>query len=328
MDYEENQPQIDLKLDRRRADDLGVSVEEIAFTLQSMFASKKVSSYIDRGREYPVIIQAQKKDRRDINSLENVFVRSIDPDSGARKLVPLSVFVSATENAAAAQLRRFDRLPSITISAGLSPDYTLGQAVAFMEQGAESILPSSIKMSYSGQSKVFKSASSGVLLSFSFALLIVFLVLAAQFESFVSPLMIILSVPLAVAGAIYSLTLMGLSLNVYSQIGIILLIGLMAKNGILIVEFANQLRSAGKTVREAALEASTLRLRPIVMTVISTILGATPLVLASGAGAESRIAIGWVIVGGLTMALILTLFLTPLLYNLMAGFSKPRHSPE
>ena len=323
MDYEESQPQIDLKLDRQRADDLGVSVEEIAFTLQSMFASKKVSSYLDRGREYPVIIQAQKKDRRDISSLENVFVRSIDPDSGARKLVPLSVFVSATENATAAQLRRFDRLPSITISAGLSPDYMLGQAVAFMEQGAESILPSSIKMSYSGQSKVFRSASGGVLLSFSFALLIIFLVLAAQFESFVSPLVIILSVPLAVAGAIYSLTVMGLSLNVYSQIGIMLLIGLMAKNGILIVEFANQLRSAGRSVREAVLEASTLRLRPIVMTVISTILGATPLVLASGAGAESRIAIGWVIVGGLGLALILTLFLTPLLYNLMAGFSKP-----
>ena len=208
----------------------------------------------------------------------------------------------------------------------MSPDYTLGEAVTFMEQGAESILPSSIKMSYSGQSKVFKSASSGVLLSFSFALLIVFLVLAAQFESFVSPMVIVLSVPLAVAGAIYSLTLMGLSLNVYSQIGIILLIGLMAKNGILIVEFANQLRSTGKTVREAVLEASILRLRPIVMTVISTILGATPLVLASGAGAESRIAIGWVIVGGLTMALILTLFLTPLLYNLMAGLSKPHHS--
>ncbi|MGE4660846.1 MAG: efflux RND transporter permease subunit [Arenicellales bacterium] len=323
MDYEENQPQIDLKLDRRRADDLGVSVEEIAFTLQSMFASKQVSSYIDRGREHPVIIQARKQDRRDLNSLANVFVRSIDPESGARKLVPLSVFVSATENAAAAELRRFDRLPSITISAGLAPDYMLGQAVQFMEQGAEELLPSNIKMSYSGQSKVFKSASGGVLLSFSFALLIVFLVLAAQFESFVSPLVIILSVPLAVAGAIYSLTVMGLSLNVYSQIGIILLIGLMAKNGILIVEFANQLRAAGKSVRDAVIEASVLRLRPIVMTVMSTIFGATPLILASGAGAESRIAIGWVIVGGLGLALILTLFLTPLLYDLMAGFSKP-----
>jgi len=323
MDYEENQPQIDLKLDRRRADDLGVSVEAIAFTLQSMFASKQVGSYIDRGREYPVIIQARKQDRRDLNSLANVFVRSIDPESGARKLVPLSVFVSATENAAAAELRRFNRLPSITISAGLAPDYTLGQAVQFMEQGAEELLPSSVKMSYSGQSKVFKGASGGVLLSFSFALLIVFLVLAAQFESFVSPLVIILSVPLAVAGAIYSLTVMGLSLNVYSQIGIILLIGLMAKNGILIVEFANQLRAAGKPVRDAVIEASVLRLRPIVMTVISTIFGATPLILASGAGAESRIAIGWVIVGGLGLALILTLFLTPLLYDLMARFSKP-----
>ena len=288
-----------------------------------MFASKQVSTYIDRGREYPVIIQAQKKDRRDINSLANVFVRSVDPDSGARKLIPLSVFVSTTENAAAATLRRFDRLPSITVSAGLAPDYTLGAGVQFMEQGADELLPSSIRMSYSGQSKVFKSASSGVLLSFSFALLIVFLVLAAQFESFISPLVIILSVPLAVAGAIYSLTIMGLSLNVYSQIGIILLIGLMAKNGILIVEFANQLRSNGKSVRDAVIEASVLRLRPIVMTVISTILGATPLILASGAGAESRIAIGWVIVGGLGLALILTLFLTPLLYDLMARFSKP-----
>ena len=325
MDYEENQPQLDLKLDRRRADDLGVSVKEIAFTLQSMFASKQISSYIDRGREYPVIIQAQEQDRRDLNSLTNVFVRSLDSETGARELVPLSVFVSATENAAAAELRRFDRLPSITIQAGLAPDYALGDALTYMEQGAVHILPGGTKLSYSGQSKVFKSTSGGVLTSFVFALLIVFLVLAAQFESFVYPFVIMLSVPLAIAGAIYSLTLMGLSLNVYSQIGIILLIGLMAKNGILIVEFANQLRSEGKSIRHAVLEASVLRLRPIVMTVISTILGAMPLVLASGAGAESRIAIGWVIVGGLGLALFLTLFLTPVLYDLMAKFSSSRH---
>ena len=322
MDYEENQPQIDLKLDRRRADDLGVSVEEIAFTLQSMFASKQVSTYVDRGREYPVIVQAKAQDRKDLDSLANIFVRSVDADTGTRKLVPLSVFVSAKETAAAAELRRFDRLPSITISAGIAPEYTLGDALNYMEEGAAETLPTSVKLSYSGQSKVFKSTSGGAMMSFAFALLIVFLVLAAQFESFVHPFVIILSVPLAIAGAIYSLMLMDLSLNVYSQIGIILLVGLMAKNGILIVEFANQLRESGYAIREAVLRAAVLRLRPIVMTVLSTVLGALPLVLASGAGAESRIAIGWVIVGGLGLALFLTLFLTPVLYDLMARFAR------
>ena len=322
MDYEENQPQIDLKLDRRRADDLGVSVEEIAFTLQSMFASKQVSTYVDRGREYPVIVQAKAQDRKDLDSLANIFVRSVDADTGTRKLVPLSVFVSAKETAAAAELRRFDRLPSITISAGIAPEYTLGDALSYMEEGAAETLPTSVKLSYSGQSKVFKSTSGGAMMSFAFALLIVFLVLAAQFESFVHPFVIILSVPLAIAGAIYSLMLMDLSLNVYSQIGIILLVGLMAKNGILIVEFANQLRESGYAIREAVLRAAVLRLRPIVMTVLSTVLGAIPLVLASGAGAESRIAIGWVIVGGLGLALFLTLFLTPVLYDLMARFAR------
>ena len=322
MDYEENQPQIDLKLDRRRADDLGVSVEEIAFTLQSMFASKQVSTYVDRGREYPVIVQAKAQDRKDLDSLANIFVRAVDADTGTRKLVPLSVFVSAKETAAAAELRRFDRLPSITISAGIAPEYTLGDALSYMEEGAAETLPTSVKLSYSGQSKVFKSTSGGAMMSFAFALLIVFLVLAAQFESFVHPFVIILSVPLAIAGAIYSLMLMDLSLNVYSQIGIILLVGLMAKNGILIVEFANQLRESGYAIREAVLRAAVLRLRPIVMTVLSTVLGALPLVLASGAGAESRIAIGWVIVGGLGLALFLTLFLTPVLYDLMARFAR------
>ena len=324
MDYEENQPQINLILDRKRANDLNVSVEEVALTLQSLFASKKVSAYIDRGREYPVIVHAERKDRRDLNSLSNVFVRSGNSKAGSPTLVPLSVLVSTNETAAAAELRRYDRLPSITISAGLAPDYTLGEALGYMEGGAANALSTSVKMTYSGQSKIFKSTSSGVMVSFAIALLIVFLVLAAQFESFIYPLVIILAVPLAVAGAIYSLAFMDLSLNVYSQIGIILLVGLMAKNGILIVEFANQIRAAGYPIRDAVTRAAVLRLRPIVMTVLSTILGATPLVLASGAGAESRIAIGWVIVGGLGLALFLTLFLTPVLYDLMARFAKTK----
>ncbi|WP_420419979.1 efflux RND transporter permease subunit [Pacificispira sp.] len=328
VDFEQNQPQLNLTLDRIRANDLGISAEEVASTLQVMFASREVTTYVDRGREYPVIAQARAEDRRAPTDLDNVFVRSGAQGAPGGALVPLGALVSAQEQAAAAELRRFDRLPSITIQAGLAPEYTLGDAIAYMEEGAARILPEGAKLGYAGQSATFKETSDNVSLTFAIALLIVFLVLAAQFESFVHPLAIMLSVPLALAGAIYSLYLAGLSLNVYSQIGIILLIGLMAKNGILIVEFANQLRDEGASVREAVIEASVMRFRPIVMTVISTVLGAVPLVIASGAGAESRIAIGWVIVGGLGSALVLTLFLTPVLYDLLAGLSKPRSAVE
>ena len=324
MDFEENQPQLDLALDRARADDLGISAEAIASTLQVMFASRELTTYVDRGREYQVIAQARAEDRRTPNDLANIFLRAGTGANSGTPLIPLSALVSTSESAAAAELRRHDRLPSITIQAGLADDYALGDALAYMEEGAAQLLPESVRLGFAGQSATFKDTSGDIVVTFAVALLIVFLVLAAQFESFIHPLVIMLSVPLAVAGAIYALTLAGLSLNVYSQIGIILLIGLMAKNGILIVEFANQLRDRGLSVREAVVEASVLRFRPIVMTVISTILGAVPLVLASGAGAESRIAIGSVIVGGLGMALALTLFLTPVLYDLLAGFSKPR----
>lgn len=324
VDYEENQPQLDLRLDRTGASDLGIPAELVAQTLQTMFASREVTQYIDRGREYPVITQAQPDDRRTPTDISNIFVRAGDGTS----LVPLSALVAATESSAAPELRRTDRLPSITISAGLEPGYALGDAISYMEAGAANILPDNARLGYSGQSAVFKDTSSDTMTVFVMALVIVFLVLAAQFESFIHPLVIMLSVPLAVAGAVYALFAAGLSLNVYSQIGIVLLIGLMAKNGILIVEFANQLRDGGMDVREAVIEAAVLRARPIFMTVISTVLGAVPLVLASGAGAESRIAIGSVIVGGLGLSLILTLFLTPVLYNLMAGFSKPRSAVE
>jgi multidrug efflux pump len=328
VDYEENQPQLDLRLDRARANDLGISAEAVATTLQTMFASREVTTYVDRGREYPVIAQAQRTDRRTPTDIDNVFVRAGPTVNGGTTLVPLSALVSASESAAAPELRRYDRLPSITIEAGLQTDYALGDAIAYMEEGAARILPAGAKLGYSGQTATFKETSGDIAVVFALALLIVFLVLAAQFESFIHPLVIMLSVPLAIAGAIYALYVAGLSLNVYSQIGIVLLIGLMAKNGILIVEFANQLRDEGMSVRDAVVEASVLRFRPIVMTVISTILGAVPLVIASGAGAESRIAIGSVIVGGLGLALVLTLFLTPVLYNLLAGFSKPRSAIE
>ncbi len=320
LDFEQNLPQLSLDIDRARADDLGIPIETVASTLQTMLASREVTRWIDRGREYPVLIQAQLDDRRTPGDLSNIFVRAGD----GQTLVPLNALVTIRENAAAPELRRYDRLPSVTLTASLADGYDLGRAIDYIERIAPQTLPSEARLAFAGQSREFLDASGGILLTFVLALVIVFLVLAAQFESFVDPLVIMLSVPLAMAGAVYALAWTGVSLNLYSQIGIVLLIGLMAKNGILIVEFANQLRDEGMSVREAVVEASVLRLRPIVMTIVSTILGAVPLVLASGAGAESRLAIGTVIIGGLALSGFLTLFLTPVLYDLMARFTRPR----
>lgn len=320
IDFEQNQPQFRLTVDRKRADDLGISVRTIAATLQTMLASREITSYIDRGREYPVIVQAEDRDRQSPDDISKLFIRTDDGQS----VVPLSSVVKLVETSEAPALKRYNRLPSITLSAALNEGYALGNAIDFIRDEAAKTLPAEASLSFSGHSQQYLETSSGVAVTFALAILIVFLVLAGQFESFVHPLIIMLSVPLAVAGALYALWGAGLSLNIYSQIGIILLIGLMAKNGILIVEFANQLRDDGMAVREAVIEASVLRLRPIVMTVISTVLGAVPLVLASGAGAESRVAIGTVVIGGLLCAGILTLFLTPVLYDLMARFTRPR----
>ena len=324
IDYEESQPQFSLKVDRAKADDLGISIDAIGATLQTLLASREVTQYVDRGRTYPVIVQALAGDRQTPADLQNIFVRAGD----GKTLVPLTALLSLREEAAAPELQRYDRLPSITISASLAEGYDLGKAVAAMQALGEEILPPQIRMSFAGQSKEYLETSGGIAVVFALAVLIVLLVLAAQFESFIHPFTIMLSVPLAFAGAVYALWLEGASINLYSQIGIILLVGLMAKNGILIVEFANQLRDQGQSVREAVFEASKVRLRPILMTAISTMLGAVPLVLAAGAGAESRIAIGTVIIGGLGLSTLLTLFLTPVLYNLLAGFSQPRSAIE
>lgn len=324
LDFEQNQPQFSLAVDRARADDLGIKVQEVASTLQTMLASREVTTYLDRGREYPVIMQADDADRRTPSDISNIFIRS--GADGA--LVPLSTLVSLTETTEAPTLRRYNRLPSITLESALSEGTTIGEAVVFLQQAAAETLPPEASLAFTGQSQQYLEASSGIAITFALAILIVFLVLAGQFESFVHPITILLSVPLAVAGAIYALWLGGMSLNLYSQIGIILLIGLMAKNGILIVEFANQLRDEGMAIREAVIEASVLRLRPILMTTIATILGAVPLVFASGAGAESRQAIGVVIVGGLGAASLLTLFLTPVLFDLMARLTRPRAAVE
>jgi multidrug efflux pump len=324
IDFEENLPQLDVTIDRARADDLGISVETIASTLQTMLASREVTTFVSRGREYPVLVQAEDQDRRVPSDIANIFIRAGDGDT----LVPLGALVRLNENAAAPSLRRYDRLPSIQLSAALEEGYDLGAALTYLEDAARTSLPPEAKLGYEGQSRTFKDTSAGAGFVFALALLIVFLVLAAQFESFVHPLVIMLTVPSGVAGAIYAMAFWGLSLNVYSQIGVILLIGLTAKNGILIVEFANQLRDTGQSVREAVVEASVLRLRPIVMTVVSTVLGALPLVLAHGAGAESRIAIGSVIIAGLLLSTALMLFVTPVLYDLLARFTTPRGAIE
>jgi len=324
INFEQNLPQLEVRIDRERADDLGISVDTIASTMQSMLASRQVTTFISRGREYPVILQAEDRDRSAPSDIENIYIRSGD----GQTLVPLGALVTVQENAAAPSLRRFDRLPSIQLSGALAPGADLGTVLGELEQVAAQIIPASGKLGYEGQSRTFKDTSAGANLVFAMALLIVFLVLAAQFESFVHPVIILLTVPVGVAGAIYAMTAGGLSLNVYSQIGIILLIGLVAKNGILIVEFANQLRDEGKSVRDAVVLAAVLRLRPILMTVMSTILGALPLVLATGAGAESRYAIGTVIIAGLALSAVLMLVVTPVLYDLLARFTKPRGAVE
>jgi multidrug efflux pump len=319
-DFELNQPELRVEVDRALADDLGVSVAEIGATLQTFFASREVTGYVDRGREYPVILQASAESRRTAADLDVVNVRS--RTTGA--LVPLSALLTVTEGTASPRLNRFNRMPSVEISAGLAEGYDLGRAIDDVRAAAAELLPGEARIAFAGQSKEYLEASSGAIATFLFALLIVYLVLAAQFESFLDPLTILLTAPLALTGALASLWLTGQSLNVYTQIGMILLIGLMAKNGILIVEYANQLRDRGASVGEAALEGSVRRLRPIMMTVFGTLFGAIPLVWATGAGAESRAAIGVVILGGYAFSSLTTLVVTPVLYDLLARLTRPR----
>jgi len=317
-DFELTQPQLDVQLDRQRAADLGISAQDVGRTLQTFLAGRNVTRFQDRGREYEVMLQAYDDQRSTPEALASIFLRT--RDTGA--LVPLSALARVQEKGAAPELRRIDRLPAVTLNASLAPDYDLGQALDYLNSLAVD-LPAEARISYSGLSREFMDASAAVYLTFLLALLVVFLVLAAQFESWIHPAIILLTVPLAATGALLSLHLTGISLNVYSQIGMIMLLGLMAKNGILVVEFANQLRAQGHSIADAIREGAILRFRPVIMTTISTIFGAVPLLLASGAGAESRAAIGVVIVGGLLLASTLTLFVIPVLYNLLARFTRP-----
>jgi multidrug efflux pump len=317
-DFELTRPELNVTIDRERAADLDITVQDVGLTLQTMLASRQVTTYLDRGREYDVIVQAADADRATPGDLGKIFLR---PRLGG-ELIPLEALVSVEEVGANPDLRRIDRLPAVVISGSLADGYDLASALDYLNTLAVDNLPPEARVSYKGLSREFQDSSSAIYLTFALAFVIVFLVLAAQFESWIHPMIIMLSVPLAVTGALFALLFSGISLNIYSQIGIIMLLGLMAKNGILIVEFANQLRDKGYEVTEAILEGAILRFRPVLMTTISTVFGAVPLVLATGAGAESRASIGVVILGGLIFATTLTLFIIPVLYNLMARFAK------
>ncbi len=310
-DYKETKPQLRVEVDRLRAGDLGVSVESIGRTLETLLGSRRVTKLLMNGEEYDVIVEGLEDSKRSSGDISNIYVRS--QSSGA--LVPLASLVRIGEFADAGSLNRYNRTRAITIEANLAGGYSLGEAIAFMEATAREVLPSRATTDLKGESRDLRESGRSIYLMFLLSLLVVYLVLAAQFESFLHPLVIMLTVPLAVVGALIGLWLAGQTLNIYSQIAVIMLVGLAAKNGILIVEFANQLRGEGLGREEALLQAASLRLRPIIMTSITTVMGAVPLVLSAGAGAETRFVIGVVVIAGVLVSTVLSLVVVPLMYH-------------
>jgi multidrug efflux pump len=319
-DYKETRPQLRLEINRERAAALGISNQAIGSTLESMLGSRRVGTYVEGGEEYDVIVQAEAEQRRSPSDLLAMHVRT-----GSGQLVPLASVIDVRELAEPGSFNRFNRLRAITVSAGLKPEANLGEALNWLQNTAKEELPGTVQIDFKGQSREYLKSGQAVLFTFALALLVVYLVLAAQFESLIHPLVILLTVPMAVFGALLGLWVMGGSLNLFSQVGIIMLIGLAAKNGILIVEFANQRRDAGLGVDAAIIEAASVRLRPILMTSIATAAGALPLMLGSGPGSGSRQAIGIVVVFGVLCATVLTLFIVPVMYRWLAPYTQ---SPE
>jgi hydrophobic/amphiphilic exporter-1 (mainly G- bacteria), HAE1 family len=317
--YDLSQAQVEVKVDRERASTLGIDLTGLGTTLQSMLDGKSVGSINLGDVSYPVYLQSTSQPVNDTTDLENVFART-----GDGRFVPLSSFVTITESAASPSLGREEQQRAITISAGLSDGFAIGDAYVDAQTALAGKLPDGVSIMPMAEAATIGENSSGLATTFGFAALVILLVLAAQFESFVSAAIIMVTVPFGLACGVFALLLTGGSLNVYSEIGLVLLVGIMAKNGILVVEFANQLRDDGLSIRDAVEKASQVRLRPIMMTKLSTILGAVPLLIAAGPGAEARSALGWVIVGALGFAAISTLYLTPATYLLLARLSKPR----
>ncbi len=320
-DFFPTKPKIKVNVDRDRANDLGVSLQSIGRTLETMLGSRIVTTFVDRGEEYNVMLQARPGDRATPADLENIYVRS----GGSGRLIPLANLVRLEEVAGPRELKRFNQLKSITLTASLAPGYPLGEAVKYIEDLVARELPAGARLDFDGEARELKQSGAAIYLTFGLALLLVFLVLAAQFESFRHPLIIILTVPMALAGGLTGLALAGFTINVYSQIGAIILIGLAAKNGILIVEFANQLRDRGVEFTEAIISAATIRMRPVVMTSLCTAFGAIPLMLGSGAGAEARRTLGTMVFSGVTISVFLTLYLIPAVYIVLARNTR---SPE
>ncbi len=320
-----NKPQVNVEVDRDKAADAGVQIETVGRTLETMLGGRNVTRFKKGSDQYDVIVQIRNGERDAPDDINNIFVRGLSKTGGPDQMIPLSSLLKVRETVAPRDLNHFGQRRAVVISANLANGYTQGEAIEFMEDTAKKILKPGYATDLSGSSREYRASSGSLALTFILALAFIYLVLAAQFESFIDPFIIMLTVPLSMAGALAALKLSGGTLNVYSQIGLITLVGLITKHGILIVEFTNQLREQGKALREAVIEAAVMRLRPILMTTGAMVLGALPLALATGAGAESRIQIGWVIVGGMSLGTILTLFVVPTFYTLLAR--KKAHQP-
>ncbi|MEQ8587577.1 MAG: efflux RND transporter permease subunit [Thalassobaculaceae bacterium] len=321
ISYQPTQPQLSVRIDRRRASDLDIPLDDLAETLRVMIDGMDIADLNVRDQAIPIMLEAKSGAIDDPSDLINLYIRS---DRGM--LVPLSSLVSLQEEGVAAELDRHVQRRAVEIDADLDPSTTLQQAAADMQRIAAEVLPEDVDMILLGEAEALEEAEREVLITYAIAIVVVFLVLVAQFESLTSAAIVLVTVPFGIAAAIYALLLTDTSMNVYSQIGLVMMIGLMAKNGILVVEFADQLRDRGFTVRDAAERAAAVRLRPIVMTMVSTVLGGLPLILSEGPGAEARAAIGWVVFGGLGLAAIFTLYLTPAVYLLLAPLSPARAS--
>jgi multidrug efflux pump len=322
LDYEPTAPRLRVDIDRNKAAVLGVSADAIGRVLETMFGSRRVTTYLKAGQEYNVILQTDLENRRSVSDLNGLYVKS-----GSGELVPLSALVTTALRGDAPDRPRVDRLRSISLTTQLTPGFTVEDAVSFLKSEVQKRPANGITIAWGGQAKDFLEASGSVNLAFGLALLLVFLVLAAQFESWINPAVIMLTVPLAGLGGLVGLLLAGSTINTYSQIGLIILIGIAAKNGILIVEFANQLRDKGMAITEAACTAAALRLRPIIMTSVASAFGALPLIVWGGAGAVSRQTIGVVIFTGVLFATVLTLFVVPVVYARVARFARSPNHP-
>jgi multidrug efflux pump len=307
-----NKPELTVSFERDRAEDLGVSVRDVAGTLQTMLGSSRVSTFTRDNKLYDVMVQLKPEARATPSDMTGLFVRGRDGE-----LVQLSAVARIDEGIGPRQLNHFNRVRSFTMTAGLKDGFTLGAALDSLNAAAPGVLPRGSTIELAGESREFKESGTALYFAFALALVVVFMVLASQFESLLHPLTVLLSVPLAVAGALGTLLVVGSTLNLYSQIGMILLIGLVTKNSILLVEYSNQLKAKGLATVEAVREAGRIRLRPILMTSVATIMGALPIALGLGAGATSRRPLGYAIVGGLLFSTALTLFLVPSVYVML-----------